>query len=143
MKNKYTKSFFVESGRKGGEHKSEKKAAAARANGLLGGRPWKWKSPENLKKRADRMASAMKKGTHTAAEWNALVLFCGGKCVLCRVEGKVARDHIKPIYQGGSHSIKNIQPLCRSCNSAKGSCSKDHRPKGWAAAVKKIVENKS
>ena len=28
-------------------------------------------------------------------------------------------DHIVPIEQGGTHAVANLQPLCRSCHSAK------------------------
>ena len=139
MENKYTKHFFVESGRDGGKAKSEKKAVASRANGRLGGRPWK--SAENIKKRAERMAAARARGTHTGIEWKALLLFCGNKCAKCGAAEKVTRDHIRPIYQGGTDSISNIQPLCPSCNYAKGPSSEDFRPKGWAAGVKKILSD--
>lgn len=28
-------------------------------------------------------------------------------------------DHIKPLSQGGTHDLENLQPLCHSCHSAK------------------------
>lgn len=89
----------------------------------------------NRQLRSMRMAAAKKLGTHTRVQWEALRRFCEFRCVKCGREGHQDRDHIKPIYQGGSDSIENIQPLCAWCNSAKGPDSTDHRPSGWREVV--------
>lgn len=58
-------------------------------------------------------------GRHTEAEWQVLLGCCGRKCVKCGIGERLTRDHIVPLTAGGSDSIENIQPLCRSCNSSK------------------------
>jgi len=40
-------------------------------------------------------------------------------CVACGSTGRITIDHIIPIARGGAHSIGNLQPLCKSCNSSK------------------------
>lgn len=40
-------------------------------------------------------------------------------CNNCGVSKLITLDHIIPISRGGSHSIGNLQPLCKSCNSSK------------------------
>lgn len=71
--------------------------------------------------RSLRMAIAREKGTHTRAEWSALCDEFSGRCVRCGAVGHhLDRDHIIPVYQGGSDGIDNIQPLCARCNSSKG-----------------------
>ena len=83
----------------------------------------------NVQKRAQRLKEARQKGTHTKAEWQAMKDFFK-VCVMCY--GKhgytnLERDHIKPLYQGGSDSIRNIQPLCAKCNAGKGADDTDYR----------------
>lgn len=68
-------------------------------------------------KRRSRMAN--NGGNHTTKEWLELVKRHKNRCVICGEEKKLTRDHILPISKGGSNDIKNIQPLCGSCNSRK------------------------
>jgi 5-methylcytosine-specific restriction endonuclease McrA len=76
---------------------------------------------ENARRRSERLAAARAIATHTAAEWNALATRYSGRCVRCGTsEYRVEKDHIVPLFLGGSDGIANIQPLCARCNSSKG-----------------------
>jgi len=66
----------------------------------------------------------------TVAEWIGLCDGYGNKCLCCKQENlDLTIDHVIPVSRGGRDSIDNIQPLCRSCNSAKGSKIIDYRSK--------------
>lgn len=66
-------------------------------------------------------------GSHTPAEWRALLIRFNHRCAACGRKRNVAKDHIIPVAHGGSSNIDNIQPLCRSCNSKKGTDHTDYR----------------
>lgn len=72
-------------------------------------------------------------GSHTHAEWLALCDAYGNRCLRCGEEKPLTRDHVVPVARGGGNEISNIQPLCRSCNSAKGVSTTDYRPQPVAA----------
>ena len=40
-------------------------------------------------------------------------------CRGCGTTKEITADHIVPLSRGGRHSIGNLQPLCRQCNSSK------------------------
>ena len=42
-------------------------------------------------------------------------------CFFCGSTEKITMDHIIPISRSGNHSVGNLQPLCKSCNSSKKS----------------------
>jgi uncharacterized protein YdaU (DUF1376 family) len=87
---------------------------------------------KNNANRSARLSAARKLGQHTAAEW-AEMRQAYGRCLKCGTpeselgKGESIKDHIIPLYQGGSDSIQNLQPMCGSCNSAKGADSTDLR----------------
>lgn len=65
--------------------------------------------------------------TLTTKEWIEIVEKYGGKCLCCGRVGNITMDHVIPISKGGPHSAANIQPLCGSCNSSKGTKTIDYR----------------
>lgn len=74
-----------------------------------------------------RARKAGNSGSHTVKEWQALCEAAGHRCLCCGSARKLTRDHVIPIDSGGSDNIENIQPLCKSCNSSKGTKSTDYR----------------
>jgi 5-methylcytosine-specific restriction endonuclease McrA len=85
---------------------------------------------ENRRRYAQRWKNG---GSHTLAEWRALVSECGFKCLCCLREVtssvKLEPDHIIPVTKGGPDFIWNIQPLCRTCNIRKQARAIDYRPR--------------
>ena len=106
-------------------------------SGTLGAHSkWGESTVDNKMKRSERLAEARKKATHTKNEWECLKSFFSC-CPRCGGDGEPVKDHIVPIYQGGSDGIENIQPLCRKCNSQKGRETTDYRPDGWEERLAK------
>ena len=84
-------------------------------------------SPDKMREyaRLRRARKADLSGTHTTEEWQALCDQYPDVCPCCGRPwpecGGPTLDHIIPItWEGSSNDIENIQPLCGSCNSAKG-----------------------
>lgn len=85
--------------------------------------------------RRDRLAVAREQGTHTGAEWWALVRRVAMRCAYCGIKTTVlppfhrpdglAKDHAVPLARGGSDSIENLAVACRGCNAEKGTMTAD------------------
>lgn len=136
------KEFFIKDGDVWRNKKADEviaeaasKSAKARASAAA-----KWGESGAAATRSQRLAAARAIATHTKAEWLALVDACGNACVRCGAAG-VVKDHIIPIYQGGSDGIDNLQPLCKSCNSSKGPENKDFRPPDWRERLLERLRN--
>ena len=57
----------------------------------------------------------------TRAQWEAMKAHYGFRCVYCGKKPKrLEQDHLTPLSKRGSHTVTNIVPVCRSCNSIKG-----------------------
>lgn len=60
-------------------------------------------------------------GSFTHQQWLCLCDQFNNKCIRClRDDLPLTRDHVVPLSRGGTNFISNIQPLCHSCNLAKG-----------------------
>jgi 5-methylcytosine-specific restriction endonuclease McrA len=56
----------------------------------------------------------------TPAQWNEIKAAYDHRCVYCgRKMQRLTQDHITPISKGGHHTVSNVVPACRPCNSAK------------------------
>lgn len=67
-------------------------------------------------------------GTHTDHDWERIKARQGFRCAKCqRADVELTKDHIIPVARGGPNAAWNIQALCRSCNSAKGTQIVDYR----------------
>lgn len=66
-------------------------------------------------------------GYFSFEEWVELCKSFGNICLRCKQGKPLTIDHIKPLAQGGSNWIQNIQPLCKECNSVKGNKEEDYR----------------
>lgn len=94
-------------------------------------REWYKKHPEVVldQSRNRRARTAEAEGTFTVAEFKALCEATGNRCLSPDMdhEGPLVPDHVVPLSRGGRNDISNIQPLCRSCNSTKGTRTIDFR----------------
>lgn len=70
-----------------------------------------------------RRAKKHSNGRHdlTVEQWQMIKAHYGHRCVYCgqKME-RLTMDHLTPISQGGEHTMSNVVPACKSCNSRKG-----------------------
>ena len=78
-------------------------------------------------RRAEKRGAA---GTFTQKEWRDILDRYGNKCLRCGTKRGIAVDHVIPLSRGGTNTADNLQPLCGTCNSYKGTKSTDYRVSG-------------
>ena len=66
-------------------------------------------------------------GPFSNAKWRALCAHYADVCLACTRKRPLSIDHINPTSKGGSNDMRNLQPLCQSCNSKKGTQVIDYR----------------
>lgn len=60
-------------------------------------------------------------GTLDEQDWAKALNLHNHTCANCGSPIELCIDHVHPLSRGGTNTGDNIQPLCRSCNSKKGS----------------------
>ncbi len=70
----------------------------------------------------DLAAARREANRATRPEWIRMYVMREGlgKCRYCGSTENLTIDHSFPVFRGGSSDPKNLQLLCRKCNSAKG-----------------------
>ena len=100
--------------------------ARTRANTLQ----WQTQNPDRVRAYV-HAARARKLGLtehFSPEEWRELCKRYGDVCLRCRQKKPLTPDHVIPLGQeGATNTIDNIQPLCRPCNTRKGTKSTDYR----------------
>jgi hypothetical protein len=106
---------------------------AWRQNNLEKIRDWarrKWAEDPEKYRQKTRNYRAKKRlsGKITKNEWQAILDRYGHKCLYPRCDRTdVEMDHIIPVAIGGTHTIDNVQPLCRFHNAQKHTKVIDYR----------------
>lgn len=96
---------------------------------IAGSLQWAKDNPERaaltsrLKKHRRRAA-----GVFTADDWRQILSRYGHRCLACGSDGPLTIDHIVPVSRGGANTAANVQPLCATCNTSKGTKTIDYRP---------------
>lgn len=97
----------------------DKERMSAAAKKWRADNPRKARDILNKSEHKRRTLQAASEEHYTLTEIRSLKKRAGGKCALCGVKGRMTVDHIIPLAKGGSNGIRNIQFLCKPCNSAK------------------------
>lgn len=105
------------------------------------GQKWRKENPEsNRALRARRRARINgNEGSYTGTEFKRLCSQYDNRCLACgRNDVPLTADHVVPVSCGGSNYIDNIQPLCQSCNSSKGTKTIDYRQGVKSTGIKQL-----
>lgn len=96
-------------------------------------------------KRNNHKRRAQMKGTLSPDIYQRLHVAQRGQCVYCRTsldEVTPHLDHIMPLALGGSNTDENVQLLCPTCNTSKGSTHPDEYEARIGYARLQILEEK-
>ena len=87
----------------------------------------RYRAQEQSRKNRRRANEISSGSNFTAGEWMDLCKRYDNICLACGKKKKLSADHVIPLALGGSNDIKNIQPLCKPCNSRKYLGTTDYR----------------
>lgn len=90
-----------------------------------------------------RQSLQLRRSLAARVAWPVIVAHYGSRCLCCGADRTLCMDHVIPLSANGPNLLTNLQPLCRACNTFKGSCpvpDKDYRPDSgaWIAELARL-----
>lgn len=86
-------------------------------------RDYHQRNPQFVTNRRARRKEFMRDNVITKLEWLKIMESTNWTCTYCGVSLRSSKirtiDHVIPLSKGGSHTVDNLVPACRSCNSKK------------------------
>lgn len=101
---------------------------------------WRAKNRERFNHEA-RPGIRLRRSKEYLQHWEHIVWKYGEQCLCCGATDRaLCFDHVVPLSMNGENHITNGQPLCRQCNTFKGSVDpqKDYRPDNGALIVELV-----
>jgi 5-methylcytosine-specific restriction endonuclease McrA len=90
---------------------------------------WQRENPDRVAQRSARRRARIlnQLGNMPPDGYEIIYKLFGRACLKCQTTENMSMDHVIPLAIGGLHDINNLQPLCRPCNSSKGTKTIDYR----------------
>lgn len=82
-------------------------------------REWRKANPASVRQSKFKRRAHELRGSFSSQDWHRLLSRYGHKCAYCSNDGEMTVDHVVPLSRGGTNTIGNILPACRSCNGRK------------------------
>lgn len=75
---------------------------------------------KEARRRAAKFTAVPPELSITEEDWKMILEIWDHRCAYCqKPHRKLTQDHVIPLSRGGSHTVNNVVPACRSCNSRK------------------------
>jgi 5-methylcytosine-specific restriction endonuclease McrA len=82
---------------------------------------WAKDNPEKVSNKYHKRKATLNKNESFYVSDDFMKNLYKSNCINCNNSENIEADHIIPISRGGIHGESNLQPLCKSCNTSKGS----------------------
>lgn len=82
-------------------------------------RKWRNENPAKRRNQKTRRRLSESCGQISDEDWSRLLNRHQHRCFYCKRDGEITMDHVVPLSRGGTNTIGNVVPACRSCNSSK------------------------
>lgn len=100
---------------------------------------FRWKQSTRRKTKYKAPESVQKARQEIARNYDKILVSIGRRdgfhCAKCQATSRLRVDHIKPLINGGSNDLENLQILCQTCNSQKHAQEIDYRQASSAKVI--------